>query len=112
MNVLFNNETTAAIREKHGITIKYFKTAAAAKAHRTRLYKKAETIRSWDNENDVYVETLRYPKDSLEIAEAEHYHAKIEKQVTRRNLMTGKEFQESINTPLCCSPASNTYWSM
>ena len=32
--------------------------------------------------------------------------------VTRKNLMTGKEYQEEENTPLSCSPASETYWSM
>jgi hypothetical protein len=32
--------------------------------------------------------------------------------VTRRNLMSGKEYQEAEDTPLGCSPASETYWSM
>ena len=32
--------------------------------------------------------------------------------VTRVNIMSRKEFQERYDTPLCCSPASETYWSM
>jgi hypothetical protein len=32
--------------------------------------------------------------------------------VKRKNLMSGKEYEEDINTPLCSSPASETYWSM
>jgi hypothetical protein len=32
--------------------------------------------------------------------------------VTRTNLMTGKTFEEDVNTPNCCSPASETFWSM
>jgi hypothetical protein len=32
--------------------------------------------------------------------------------VTRVNLMSGLEYQEPADTPLCCSPASETYWSM
>lgn len=32
--------------------------------------------------------------------------------VTRRNLMSGQEYQEAEDTPLSCSPASETYWSM
>jgi len=32
--------------------------------------------------------------------------------VTRRNLMTGKEFKERYDTPYFCSPSSETYWSM
>ena len=36
----------------------------------------------------------------------------VPKMVTRVNLMTGKEYQEAEDTPLSCSPASETYWSM
>ena len=46
------------------------------------------------------------------IAEKAHFHAKIEKQEVRRNLMSGKEFSQPVNTPLCCDPSSETYWSM
>ena len=31
--------------------------------------------------------------------------------VTRKNFMTGKEFQERADTPYYCSPSSETYWS-
>jgi len=32
--------------------------------------------------------------------------------VTRKNTMTGKEFQERYDTPYFCSPSSESYWSM
>lgn len=32
--------------------------------------------------------------------------------VTRTNLMGGKEYQERYDTPRCCSPSSEAYWSM
>jgi hypothetical protein len=32
--------------------------------------------------------------------------------VERTNLMTGKKFKESVDTPYYCSPSSETYWSM
>ena len=32
--------------------------------------------------------------------------------VTRKNLMTGKEFQERYDTPYFCSPSSESYFSM
>jgi hypothetical protein len=35
-----------------------------------------------------------------------------QKMVTRVNMMTGAEYQERADTPLCCSPSSETYWSM
>ena len=32
--------------------------------------------------------------------------------VTRKNLMTGKEFKERYDTPSYCSPSSESYFSM
>jgi hypothetical protein len=32
--------------------------------------------------------------------------------VTRKNLLSGQEFQERYDTPSFCSPSSETYWSM
>ena len=31
--------------------------------------------------------------------------------VTRKNLMTGAEYQERYDTPYFCSPSSESYWS-
>ena len=31
--------------------------------------------------------------------------------VTRKNMISGKEFQERYDTPYYCSPSSETYWS-
>jgi len=32
--------------------------------------------------------------------------------VTRKNMMSGKEYQERYDTPYYCSPSSESYWSM
>ena len=40
------------------------------------------------------------------------YRTTIEKMVERTNMMTGKKYMESVNTPRCCSPSSESYWSM
>lgn len=32
--------------------------------------------------------------------------------VTRKNLMSGYEYQERYDTPSFCSPSSETFWSM
>ena len=32
--------------------------------------------------------------------------------VTRKNLMSGKEFQERYDTPYFCSASSESFWSM
>ena len=36
----------------------------------------------------------------------------IETYVTKTNLMGGKEFTERYDTPIYCSPSSESYWSM
>ena len=35
-----------------------------------------------------------------------------ERYTTVKNLMTGKDVQIASDTPWCCNPASETYWSM
>lgn len=37
------------------------------------------------------------------------YHPKMK---TVKNLMSGKDVQIDRDTPWCCNPASETYWSM
>ena len=36
----------------------------------------------------------------------------FETYVTKTNLMGGKEFTERYDTPIYCSPSSESYWSM
>lgn len=69
-----------------------YKTFGAAQATRTRLCRKAG-----------------YAVDQLNIIDTKHYRPRM---VTRTNLMTGQEFEEDVNTPNCCSPSSETFWSM
>ena len=52
---------------------------------------------------------------NLEIATYEHWltlKALTTKMVTRRNLMSGLDYQEAEDTPLHMSPSSESYWSM
>lgn len=87
--LIYYTDTTRLVSDK------LFATEGSAKGARTRRQKK-------------------YPKSErvMEIAEAKHYYQKIEKQVERVNLVSGEKYTESINTPACCSPATETYWSM
>ena len=32
--------------------------------------------------------------------------------VTKKNLLSGEEYQERYDTPIHCSPSSESYWSM
>ena len=36
----------------------------------------------------------------------------FETYVTRKNTMSGRDFQERYDTPYFCSPSSETYWSI
>ena len=69
-----------------------YKTFGAARATRTRLCNKA----GWS-------------AGDLSIVDTTHYKPKM---VTRTNLMTGLEYEEDVNTPNFCSPASESFWSM
>jgi hypothetical protein len=52
--------------------------------------------------------------DSVEYAYAteEVYNNQVVTKRTVRNLMTGKEIQIDSNTPRCCDPSTESYWSM
>jgi hypothetical protein len=89
--VIYHASTTRTVKDQYHIGTRVFKTESAAKAARTRL-KLA---------HDVWL-----------IAEARDFAQRIEKTETKRNLMGGGKFTQSVNTPLCCDPSSETYWSM
>jgi hypothetical protein len=46
------------------------------------------------------------------VADSSFFYNNIEKYVERVNMMSGKTYKESINTPVHMSPAYETYWSM
>ena len=69
-----------------------YKTFGAAKATRTRLCNKA----GWS-------------ETELKIVARDTYQAP---KITVKNLMTGKDVVIDADTPNCCNPASETYWSM
>ena len=79
-----------------------YKTMPAAKAGLTRLCKASGLLPT----------DVNYPGVRFAIAETQHFHNTIEKMVTKKNMMSGKEFKETANTPYYCSPSSETYWSM
>lgn len=92
--VVYDINSTQTVNEKRWGRETY-KTEAAAKAARTRMIKR-----------------LKYDANSLAISDVAFYTKHVAKTVTKINIMTGLPYEESVNTPLCCSPASETYWSM
>ena len=73
----------------------YYATETAAKAAKTRMEK-----------------GKRWAGKELAVAEITMYRTLIEKMVEKTNMMSGKKYMESVNTPNYCSPASESYWSM
>lgn len=45
-------------------------------------------------------------------ADRETYERRTANRTVVKNLMTGKDIEIDSDTPWCCNPASETYWSM
>ena len=93
--VIYNKETTLILRER-AFSKEYYATERAAKAALTRFSKKDPKI----------------SRDDFAIADSKDFHENIEKMKTVKNLMSGKPMEIPVNTPNCCNPGSETYWSM
>jgi hypothetical protein len=86
--VVYNKDTTRLLNSKT------YANPGTAKAALTRAAK-----------NDCTMIKADYA-----VAESGEFCNNIEKTVTRQNMMSGKDYQERANTPISCSPASETYW--
>lgn len=96
--VIYNKETTETIKKRFGsghAFVNLFETETGAKIAFTKLVNQGKI-----NRNDYA------------IAEYKIFADMVEKQEVKINLMSGKPFSQPVNTPLCCDPSSETYWSM
>jgi len=68
---------------------------------------------SWATEGAAKAARTRSKLDPATwlIADIETFRATIEKKETRKNLISGKEFEVSVNSPYSTCPSSETYWS-
>ena len=105
MYVIYENSSTLIIgkdgRPDHRTA---YKTMAAAKAAVTRMRKAWFKTRDECRDND--------PLFRFGIAESAYFSKNIEKQRRVKNMMTGAEFSEPVNTPGYMSPSRESYWSM
>lgn len=94
--IAYHKETTRYLSNHKGVKThkEHFESAGAAKSAITREAKRG-AIKAED----------------FAVLESSEF-AKIEKTETVKSLMGGKEVVQSVNTPWCCNPASETYWSM
>ncbi len=91
--VIYNKETTITLYN-YRTRVETYKTKSAAKGALTRMAKFMEI--------DV---------DDFEITDTPNFRANIEKTETKKNLFGG-EFTQPVNTPACCDPSTETYWSI
>ena len=106
MYYIYDQHSTRILSKesKHWLKAEY-KTMSAAQAALTRMQKK------WVQREGVAAQA-EGPLYTAAIAEAEYYAKHIERFVKRKNMMSGEEYTESVNTPNYMSPASEAYWSM
>ena len=90
--VVYEVETGRQISDLRSSNSKVYKTEAAAEACRTRLVRKS---------GYQYCELAVIAQDLL---------PKRTRKV--RNLMTGNLVEIDVNTPFCCDPSTERYWSM
>jgi len=82
------------------------------KADRRRKAKEVK-IKTIDVVDVTYEEAMsklealekKYPRNNYRVEMHETW-------VTRKNLLSGLEYTERFDTPVHCSPASESYWSM
>ena len=85
-------------------TVEVFKRDARTKSGERRVLKE-----DYDTDNLSMLEHT--VKHTWRASQGFRYEIH-ETYVTRRNMMSGVEFQERYDTPYYCSPSSETYWSM
>ena len=71
---------------------KSYRSQAAAEACKTRLVKE-----------------LGYQRSELAVCALDQLPQRTRSVI---NLMSGRRVEIDVNTPLCCDPSSETYWSM
>ena len=94
--VIYHKETTRYLKSHRGVKTDktYFASLAAAKSALTREVNNGAVKR----EDFDITDNINFPY--------------IEKMETVKNLMTGKDVLQSVNTPRCCDVSSEQYWSM
>ena len=99
MYVIYHKETTRLLtnpRMHSLLAKKIYKTERAPKTGLTILSNRNESI----------------TKSDYAIAEFNDFKINIEKTEVVKNLMSGKDVTQSVNTPHCCDPSTESYWSM
>ena len=128
--VIYRTDTTEIVSEKdYSYTGQIHKTEGHAKASLTRIKKKfAEGLKNKKPYGTFKFEGLGIHENGktgrqaegeltgemveMKIINTDVYFNNLEAQEEVTNMMSGKKFKQSVNTPSFMSPASESYWSM
>ena len=91
------------------VIVKGYKTRSAAAAAITRAHKQYTRTNMYVPGSNAHEAD---PLFKWAMADSAFFHDFIEKRVVTRNLMTGQDFEQTVNTPRSCDPSSELYWSM
>lgn len=82
------------------------------------VYHKASTqiLKSFDLESSAKRSATCMNRNAGDVkytyADIETYNKRVVYRKTVKSLMTGQDVEIDSDTPLCCDPSSETYWSM
>ena len=128
--IIYRTDTTEIVSEKqYSYGGQIHKTEGHAKASLTRIKKKfAEGFKNQKPYSTFRFEGLGLHENGktgrlaegeltgemvqMKIVDLDTYRKSIEAQEEVTNMMTGKKFKQSVNTPHFMSPSSESYWSM
>ena len=91
--VICDKETTIIVKAPNGKSL--HNSVGAAKAALTRMVNSGQVK----------------DRSTVEIHDYQYFCQFIEKKKTVKNMMSGRPVEISVNTPHCCDPSTETYWS-
>ena len=92
------------------VILKSAKTLAGAKVSRNANIKRLQKRIDEDGFSWLSTDLDRWQRSDIVSEEVYNKCLRRTKKVT--NLMSGKEIEIDVNTPACCDPSTETYWSM
>ncbi|AMQ66044.1 hypothetical protein AAY80_211 [Stenotrophomonas phage vB_SmaS-DLP_6] len=89
---------------------KTYKTAGGA--NRSALAYIKRRLRAFDNGNKSALHDAQEAAKNWSVMTIELYNSEFRTTKKVINMMSGKEIEIDVNTPACCDPSTETYWSM
>ena len=78
----------------------------------TQIYKYFDNESGAKRSATCHNKKVRKGREKVAAIERSEYESKVVHDVEVVNLMSGKKIKIRSNTPNCCNPASETFWSM